>query len=404
MKTKRTTAMFLSCLFLLMSCGQNSSSSDAPGSQDLLFSEVSGQEAEDAATDVDLGASLKSRFVKVNFNVLRQHAAKLKSGEAAEIFAKVKVNLFNDETVDVLVNEAEKVSDNNIIFTGQIAGDLDSAVTLVMNDGVLVANVRRSGTTESYEIRYVGKDVHSINLKKDPVGEDCVEVATGEAEDEASVSGEDEAQAGSLIDILGAYTPYARTKAGSTSAIVALIQMGIADTNTALANSGLLTRVRLVGTMELKRNEYGSWSTDLGYLKGKTDGRWDEVHAKRSSLGADQVTVVAVYPYQSGTKGIGYIRSSLSTAFTIVRNTAFSAYTFSHELGHNIGLNHSDGYVNGSGRFRTIMAYGSYPRIRRYSNPNKPYNGYRTGDSDQNSVSIISSRAYILAGLLIKKI
>lgn len=406
MKIKTSIAIYSSCLFLLMGCGQNSSSPNAPGSQDLLFSDVTDQEAEDVATSVDLGQSLKNRLVKVNFNVLKREAAQVGVGETKLVYSKVFVNLFEGRTVEVLISEIEKISENNIIFTGQVAGDLDSGVTLVMNDGVLVANVRQSNSTESYEIRYVAKDVHSINLKSDPVGQDCIEVADGAtAEDQATAeTGLDESQSGSVIDILGTYTPNARIKAGSTAAMVALLQMGVADTNTALTNSGLLTKTRLVGTMELKRNETGNWSNDLGYLRSKTDGRWDEVHAKRTAVGADQVTVVATYPNQSGTNGIGFISSTFSSAFTIVRNTAFNAYTFAHELGHNIGLQHSDGYVNSGGRFRTIMAYGSYPRIRRYSNPSKTYNGYTTGTSTHNSVSIISRRAYILSGLVAPKI
>jgi peptidyl-Asp metalloendopeptidase len=402
MKIKNSTAVFASCLFLMMGCGNDSSNNS--GSQDLLFTEVSAEEAQDVASDLDLGQSLKNRLAKVNFHVLKSAASRLKTGESQATNIQLSVNLFENEVVKVLISEIEKVSAENIIFNGQIAGDLDSGVTLVMNDGVLVANVRKSDATESYEIRYVSNGIHSINLKRDNFEDDCLEVDSGEAQDAATEVGMDEATAGSVIDILGAYTPYARTKAGGTSAIIALLQLGVTDTNTSLMNSGLATRVRLVGTYALERNETGNWSNDLSYLKSKTDSRWNGVHSKRTSVGADQVSVVAVYPYQRGTNGIGYIRSSYSSAFTIVRNTAFGAYTFAHELGHNIGLNHSDGYVNYSGRFRTIMAYGSYPRIRRYSNPYRTYNGYRTGTTYDNSVKIISARAYILAGLSVKKV
>lgn len=403
-KFLKSIPLILGMAILTLGCGEDRELSGST-SDEALFVDVTDNEAQALALTADESSpSLRKRFARVQFGVLRKEAERVEIGESKRVYVKIRLNLFQDEAVEVLLDQVEKVADDNIIFTGQVAGDLESAVTLVMNQGVLVANIRKSDSSHSYEVRFAKNGIHTISLVKDDEAEGCVAIEAQPAEGEESASRNDFSLASPVVDILGAYTPNARIKMGGTSGIVALIQLGVADTNRALYDSGVSLQVRLVGTLELKRNESGNWSSDLSYLRGKTDGRWDEVHAKRSAVGADQVSVVATYPYQSGTNGIGYVNSTYSSAFTIVRYSAFKAYTFSHELGHNLGLNHSDGYVNTSGKFRTIIAYGSYPRIRRYSNPYIPYNGYRTGDSSRYEAKIINARAPYLASVAVTKI
>jgi len=276
--------------------------------------------------------------------------------------------------------------------------------------------VRRSSVGEErFEIRYVVDGVHSIRVPA--ATEESCETAPPDVEEGASGTDPDEpgnqvsAQnvttkdatgdvvTDPVIDMLVAYTPQARRKQGGTDAMIALIQLGIADTNRAFVDSGVSASVRLVGTVEVKQAETSSFSRDLTALKSTSGGRWDEVHPLRKSLGADQVTMIADYP-NSSIAGIGTISATRSTAFTVVKRTTFGQYTFSHELGHNIGLRHEDGYQNSSGRFRTIMAYGSYSRIRRFSNPDKTYGGYSTGTSSHDSVSILKKRISGFSGLV----
>jgi len=120
------------------------------------------------------------------------------------------------------------------------------------------------------------------------------------------------------------------------------------------------------------------------------------VHAERKRLGADLVSIVAYY--SSSTAGIGYVGSSFTTGFSITKTTAFKQFSFTHELGHNMGLNHLDGYENSSGKFRTVMAYGSYTRIPRFSNPGLDFNSYATGTSSNNSAKILNASGAKVAG------
>jgi peptidyl-Asp metalloendopeptidase len=400
-KTKKLFAVLLMSL-ALQACG-----SGADSVQEDIFTDASIDNTQ--AQPMAIEESRQQRFVRVNFNALKKALA----GGAGTL----KLNLFKEKNLTVIVDEVQKISDSNFVAVGHIQNDINSSVTLVLNGDVVVANVRRAQSNgaekqESYEVRYLQNGVHVVS---EPVAKDeqdadelCPAVkAPYVAGDKPMISvpkampGQDTVMATPVVSMLVAYTPGARYRQGGTTAMQSLIQMGIADTNTALANSGANLRVRLSGTMEVASNETGSWSSDLSYLRSKTDSRWNEVHARRTSLGADQVTMIASYASTCCTAGIGYIGASYSSAFTVVKASAFNQYTFTHELGHNIGLNHSDGYVNSSGGFRTIMAYGSYPRIRRFSNPNLTYNGYRTGSSyyDHDSVKIINSNAYRMGDL-----
>lgn len=364
--------------------------------------------------DEDVKA-LRYRYVKADIEALK---AALQNKAS-----RIRLDLFSDKSADVLVEGIQKLSEKNYVMTGRLAEDLLSSVSLVVNDDVVVANVHPSNGAR-YMIQFHGDKTHSISEIDDQDHEQCeaesAEVLAASLQEDPTDSGldktdedlsnpamaatENEALAAKpVIDMLVAYTPAARSKVGGAAAMKALIQMGVADTNRSFASSGVNLAARLVGTMEVRQNDTNAFSSNLSALKGTSDGRWDEVHARRRQLGADQVTLVGVYP-NNGTNGIGYIGAGYSKAFSIAKVSSFGAYSFTHELGHNVGLNHSDGYLNSSGRFRTIMSYGGVTRIRRFSNPSITFNGYRTGDSDQNSARILNARGNYLSTLTAMKI
>jgi hypothetical protein len=160
------------------------------------------------------------------------------------------------------------------------------------------------------------------------------------------------------------YTPAARSAAGGTSAIQALVDLGISETNQAYASSGAAQRIRLVNKQEVSYTETSSILTDLQRLQAVSDGFLDSVHTLRDIYGADLVQLLEVTPQPCG---IGYLMTTPSSsfapyAFSVADYLCVSPnYTFAHEMGHNMGLNH-DIYVTGSG------AYGSFPYSRGYVN------------------------------------
>lgn len=330
----------------------------------------------------------QSRQVRINVGQLKQRLLNRRSNN-------FHLPLLNNKSVNVVLQDVKKYSENNIVATGRIENDDLSNVTLVINNNVLTANVGENGTQESYEIRFAGDGTHTVKLTHDH-SEDCLTAEGENAQNFALPQEPTEAAAQDVtamdavptVDVLVAYAPNALKNVGGLDAMKALIQMGIADSNKAYQTSGVNMAVRLVGIMPLTQTE-NTFSSDLTALKSTSDGKWDTVHAERKRLGADLVSVVAYY--NSSTAGIGYVGSSYTTGFSITKTTAFKQFSFTHELGHNMGLNHSDGYENSSGKFRTVMAYGTYTRIPRFSNPGLDYNSYATGTSSNNSSKILNA-------------
>lgn len=329
----------------------------------------------------------QSRQVKIDVGQLKQRLLNRRSNN-------FHLPLLNNKSVNVVLQEVKKYSDNNIVATGRIDNDDLSNVTLVINNDVITANVGETGTQESYEIRFAGNGTHTVKSIHDH-SEDCLTEEGENAqnfvqpqETEAAAQDVTAMDAVPTVDVLVAYAPNALKNVGSVDAMKALIQMGIADSNKAYQASGVNLAIRLVGIMALTQTE-NTFTSDLTALKSTSDGKWDTVHAERKRVGADLVSVVAYY--SSSTAGIGYVGSTFSTGFSITKTTAFKQFSFTHELGHNMGLNHSDGYENSTGKFRTVMAYGTYTRIPRFSNPGLDYNSYATGTTSNNSAKILNA-------------
>ena len=225
------------------------------------------------------------------------------------------------------------------------------------------------------------------------------------------ISNEDSGEDGSTIDVLVAYTPGAYRTSGGKEAIETTIDWWIHYTNFVYEKSEIDQRIRLVHTALINYKEISSsMIADLERLKGKTDGYMDEIHTLRDWYAADIVTLmVGGRPFYFS--GRAYQLNSENdpefnqSAFNIVRFGG-GASTFSHELGHNMGLAHerssghkgifpySHGYVNqkafkftSSLCFITIMASGEEcsnadlgrHSIGRFSNPELEYMGDPTG-------------------------
>ena len=202
------------------------------------------------------------------------------------------------------------------------------------------------------------------------------------------------------IDVAFVYTPAARERAGGTAAIEAVIDLMIAETNQAYAESGVLHRMALVARSEVPYTETGVTHIDINRLVDPSDGYMDEVHALRETSGADLVHLLFDEGDFAG-------RGQLGGAFGISCQRC-GGRTFAHETGHNMGLNHDRyeignlgntlllhpayGYVNQrafdegappSSSWRTIMAYStqcadagrSCKKLPRFSNPRQTWLG-----------------------------
>jgi len=149
--------------------------------------------------------------------------------------------------------------------------------------------------------------------------------------------------ASSTIDVMVLYTPLARATQGGTAAMDALVDLALAETNQAYAQSGVLQRVRLVARHEVAYTEAASIVTDLARMTFPSDGWLDQIPALRDACGADAVALIIETGQSCG------VANSLTNqgasfapyAFCVVaRNCAAANLSLAHELGHVMGLAH----------------------------------------------------------------
>ncbi|HUU32541.1 MAG TPA: zinc-dependent metalloprotease family protein [Vicinamibacterales bacterium] len=334
----------------------------------------------------------------------RAAQANLQALAAAEFDVEVTAG----RTLRARLDRRESHRNGAQTWAGHAIGEPLSTVTIVAMGGVVQGSIRTldgawliepapGGTfsiVRQVDADAIGTDAEPLLPPPAPPGSAIADAPTGAGDD------------GGTFDILVFYTPAALAVAGSDAAAQTRIALGVSETNTAYANSGITPRLRLVGAELITYTEAGDLGVDLGRLQDPSDGIMDAVHTRRNELGADLVMLVAGNT-AAGACGVGYVMTSLSSSFApyAFMVTAYPCispnYTFAHELGHNMGSAHapedgssqsslyaySFGYKNPSSLFRTVMAYNcttGCPRLLHFSNPGVSYNGATTGTSLQH--------------------
>ena len=338
----------------------------------------------------------------------------------------VRLELFDDVAV-VAVNRRFEPNPYGVTWVGAVQGDPDSSVTLIYGaDGLLTGRVATNGSV--YSIAPASAAYRAAN----PVAQGTLHVITEvdqagyvELEPLRPTIAENLRQAADalpqndtadFVDLLVVWTPAAATYAGGTTGIQNLITLGVTDTNTSYANSGVTQRLRLSRMEEVAYGESGDPSTDLNNVTSGS-GALSGVANLRNQYTADLVMLVTA-PTGTGICGIAWLMTTetlgfASNGYSVVAADCISGnYSFSHELGHNMGLRHDwymdagttpdtfhHGHVNPGAtgnRWRTIMSYnnlcaalggGNCTRILRWSNPTQTFNGSPLGVAPGTSSS-----------------
>ncbi|HET7706158.1 MAG TPA: M12 family metallo-peptidase, partial [Thermoanaerobaculia bacterium] len=361
----------------------------APLNAGVVFREAFVSEARPSARRAGV---VRSREVAVSLDELE--VTDLPRGVKVDRRREVTLNLFDDAWFPVRLEAVERDLVGSTVWYGRVTGDPRSSVTIALKEGRMSVSI--SSDSKRFTVRPLDNGLHEASelrsdefpTELDPTPTFVADVSSGDV-----VTNDD----GSTWDILVAYTNIVRNAYGSAAAVESLISNAIASTNTAYANSGVTSRVRLVGAMETAYDDRtADFSTTLGRLRNSSDGFMDAIVAQRDAVGADAVSLL-VYNPTNNACGVGYLMTSpgpafAANAFNVTRDDcAVGNFSFAHELGHNFGLEHDRnnagpvasytyafGYQDPFAKFRDIMAYscpGGCPRLQYFSNPEVTYLG-----------------------------
>ncbi len=306
--------------------------------------------------------------------------------------ALLRVQLPGDEPRVVVRDGADLRGENDLAWRGRFEGTAASRVVLTLRGDLVVGRFFDGRRVILLEPGAAGHKIRHLDLSSlPPEGEPLVPdfEATAGAPVSQSVDPVDG------IDVMSVYSPQARSGAGGTAQIEAVIQAAVDNANTAFIDSNMDARFVLVHMDETTRNEVGgSLSADLSWLASDAG-----VAALRNSVAADMVSLIV----NSGSYcGRGYVMRSPgpgfeSSAFQVtLRSCAVGNLSYAHEHGHNMGFEHDPDNGPGSstasypwsfghrysGNYRTVMAYNCSPsctRVAHFSNPDIDHAGLPSG-------------------------
>ena len=222
-----------------------------------------------------------------------------------------------DVTLRATLDRRELLPGGGQAWAGRVPGDDLSAITLVSRAGAFQGSIRTTAAAYSIEPSGDAYVVRQLDMSLTPPELEPIEAPAGAfaaaAVDDPPVAQDD----GTTIDVLVLYTPGARTSAGGTDAAVqARIALGVSETNTGYANSGITPRLRLVGTPAAGLHR----EPDHEHRPDDAAGPMPASPRSATRLGADLVALVVANTPEAC--GLGYLMNSSRRALPPTPSTS----------------------------------------------------------------------------------
>lgn len=327
--------LFLVLVMLFLSGGGRPVVQAQGGTPPELFSQV--------AAPADAGpleqGEVRSAYVKVDMGLLFDASGKARDRET---LPEIKLNLFPD-LVHVGVVTRVKKDLLGTYWVGRLKGQGFGNFSITVVDGVFIAHIIALNGT--YHVEWENENLYKVTqidssqLKQDaPRGIGVSKTVQTKFPTSNSLLTP-------KIDVMILYTDDARVAAGGGDKIWASIVDAVERTNDSYANSGVLTRLRLVHSEEIAFNESGDFIDDWNRLKNLS-----QVKTMRDRYGADMVSLIinsAQKEYCGLYNGnFNKEEERKENAFTVVKRSCLKDFTLAHEFGHVQGAHHDVYAVN----------------------------------------------------------
>lgn len=347
----------------------------------------------------------------------------------------LSLDLFGDTRVVAVRTRAYRPAAHVLVWEGDAVGDSLAAITIVVANGVVTANIFAVNAT--YTIAPLAgpraqKRGLSLLSQANPTankrdGDPITVPGTGSPPPQMDLSGSTQVN---RVEVGVFYTAKALAYAGSAAALEAHVRLATAVGNRAILDSGVKNLVLEVTVIQLTDYvEAGNMSIDLKRLVTSGDGHLDTIIFQRDIQVLD---ILSLWTVASDYCGLGYTPDGFPTAafansaaHVVDISCAINAYSFIHEIGHNFGMLHDRahasatggayrdfgyGYQQPTGLWRTLMAYDcapkSCPRLPYFSTPVKYYKGRALGVANaadnarvlRNTAAVVSDFRYRARG------